>query len=114
MDVACERGHDDPARRQSEDFPRPVRRRARAVKPGLSALVVSDISRSTPLLPSSANRCIAVGRQSMGVWSSLKSPVWTTVPTGVWMPKPTPSGMLWRDLQELDPERPQGQRLRAA
>ncbi len=38
---------------------------------------------------------MAVGRLSMGVWSSLKSPVWTIVPTGVWMPKPTPSGMLW-------------------
>ena len=45
-------------------------------------------------MPSSANLCIAVGRSSIGVWSSLKSPVCTTTPTGVWMPSPTPSGML--------------------
>ena len=69
--------------------------RSGTVKPGLSALVLSDSRSSTPLLPSSAKRCMAVGRWSMGVWSSLKSPVWTTVPTGVWMPRPTPSGMLW-------------------
>ena len=53
VDVARERGDDDPARSQREDASREPAPRSLSgvVKPGVSALVLSDSRSSTPLLP---------------------------------------------------------------
>ena len=64
------------------------------VNPLRSMLVLSANSASTPLRPSSANRCRSKCSPSIGVWSILKSPVWTMTPTGVVIASATQSGML--------------------
>ena len=70
--------------------------RARAVtKPGTSALVESDSSRSMPSSPSRAKARRSVSRPSSGSWSILKSPVCTTMPAGVRMATARASGMEW-------------------
>ena len=64
------------------------------VKPFLSALVESDISANTPSFPSSAKRLKSINFPSIGVKSTLKSPVWIIVPTGVLIASITESGIL--------------------
>jgi hypothetical protein len=67
--------------------------RSLAVWPGVSAFVESDRSRWTPRPDSSAIPCRSVGCPSIGVWSSLKSPVWRTEPCGVSIATAIPSGI---------------------
>ena len=64
------------------------------VKPRRSMLVLSAKSASTSAAPSSAKRWTSKCWPSIGVWSTLKSPVWTTTPTAVWMASARQSGML--------------------
>ena len=52
--------------------------RSGVTKPGISALVESDSSRSTPSAPSRAKPARSVIRPSSGSWSILKSPVCST------------------------------------
>ncbi len=61
--------------------------------PGISALVESDISRSTPSAPSRAKPPRSVSRPSSGSWSILKSPVCSTSPARVRMATARASGM---------------------
>ena len=77
-----EAGHDDPLLGAVRTPRRgPGRCRARLVtKPGTSALVESDSSRSTPSAPSRAKPARSVSRPSSGSWSILKSPVCSTRP----------------------------------
>jgi hypothetical protein len=63
------------------------------MKPGWSALVESDRSRSIPSAASRARPPRSVGRWSIGVRSSFQSPVCTIVPAGVRRATATPSGM---------------------
>ena len=72
--------------------------RSEGVWPGRSALVESAIRASTPLLPSSPKRARSMISPSMGVKSTLKSPVCTRTPAGVCMASPTESGMEWFTL----------------
>ena len=69
--------------------------RSLTTKPGTSALVESDISRSTPLAPSRANPPMSVSRRSSGSWSILKSPVCRMRPAGVRMATARASGIEW-------------------
>ena len=63
------------------------------MKPGCSALVESDMSRSMPSAASRASPPRSVGRPSIGVRSILKSPVCTIVPPGVRRATAMPSGI---------------------
>ena len=65
------------------------------VKFGFVALVESLIMRSTPVSEKRARAPKSVVMPSMGVWSSLKSPVCRTLPAGLWMNRPTAPGMEW-------------------
>ena len=69
--------------------------RSLVTMPGTSALVESDISRSTPSAPRRANPPRSVIRPSSGSWSILKSPVCRTTPAGVVMATASASGMEW-------------------
>ena len=69
--------------------------RSLGVLPGISMLVESGSSASTPWLPSSPKRPRSMTPPSMGVKSTLKSPVWTMTPAGVWMASAQASGMEW-------------------
>ena len=72
------------------------RRFAREVEwPGSSALVESDSNTCTPRPASSANPWRSVAHPSIGVGSSLKSPVCRTVPYGVSTATANPSGIEW-------------------
>ena len=80
-----ERRDDDPPgrpSRRSTSSTGPISRSG-VTKPGISALVESDSSRSTPAPPSRANPARSVSRPSSGSWSILKSPVCSTMPAGV-------------------------------
>ena len=63
------------------------------VVPGFSALVESDISTATPSRPSAASRSTSAALPSIGVMSSLKSPVWMIVPWSVRSTTATASGI---------------------
>ena len=65
------------------------------VCPGRSALVDSHISISTPSRPSSPSRVMFIMSPSIGVRSSLKSPVCTSIPSGVLMASAQASAMEW-------------------
>ena len=65
------------------------------VKLGFWAFVESLIMRSTPVLENLASAPKSVVTPSMGVWSSLKSPVCSTFPAGLWKNTPTAPGMEW-------------------
>ena len=65
------------------------------VKLALVALVESLMSKSTPASPNRASAPKSVCTPSMGVWSSLKSPVCSTLPAGLWKNTPTAPGMEW-------------------
>ena len=69
--------------------------RSDAVDPGTSALVESAINSATPASPSAPSRPISVGLSSIGVGSSLKSPVCTIAPNSVWNATATASGTEW-------------------
>ena len=69
--------------------------RSGVTKPGISALVESDSSRSTPPAPSRAKPARSVSRPSSGSWSILKSPVCNTTPAGVLTATASASGMEW-------------------
>ena len=69
--------------------------RSLVTNPGTSALVESDISRSTPSAPSRAKAPRSVRRPSSGSWSILKSPVWSTSPAGVRIATARASGIEW-------------------
>ena len=62
--------------------------------PGRSMLVLSPKKARTPSRPSSANRWTSSACPSIGVWSSLKSPLCTMTPAGVCKATATQSGML--------------------
>ena len=82
--VGGEAGHDDPAAcalAKIESSTGPISRSG-VTKPGISALVESDSSRSTPSAPSRAKPARSVIRPSSGSWSILKSPVCSTSPAG--------------------------------
>ncbi len=64
-----------------------------AVVPGFSALVESPSMSATPRSPRAASRARSVRTPSIGVWSSLKSPVCTIVPSDVCSATATASGM---------------------
>ena len=68
-----------------------------AVKPGRSALVLSESSMSTPpgRLAISPNRARSVRRPSTGVRSILKSPLCRIVPCGVWYAAAKAWGTEW-------------------
>ena len=53
------------------------------------------MSRSTPISLNLASAPKSVVTPSMGVWSSLKSPVCRTLPAGLWKNTPTAPGMEW-------------------
>ena len=63
--------------------------------PGSSAFVESDSKTCTPRPASSANPWRSVANPSIGVGSSLKSPVCSTVPEGVSTATASPSGIEW-------------------
>ena len=65
------------------------------VKLFFMALVESLIIRSTPILPKRASAPKSVCTPSMGVWSSLKSPVCKTLPAGLWKKMPSAPGIEW-------------------
>ena len=65
------------------------------VKLAFCALVESLMSRSTPISLNLASAPKSVVTPSMGVWSSLKSPVCSTFPAGLWKNTPTAPGMEW-------------------
>ena len=69
--------------------------RSLVTMPGTSALVESDMSRSTPADPSRAKPPRSVSRPSSGSWSILKSPVCSTTPAGVVMATAMASGIEW-------------------
>ncbi len=69
--------------------------RSGVTKPGTSALVESDSSRSTPSAPSRAKPPRSVSRPSSGSWSILKSPVCSTRPASVRIATASASGMEW-------------------
>ena len=69
--------------------------RSLGMKPGTSALVESDSSRSTPSSPSREKPGRSVIRPSSGVWSILKSPVCSTVPPEVRSATARASGIEW-------------------
>jgi len=84
MDVRGERGDDDALVRGGEDRPEGrthlgFRRRVSGV---LRACGVAEQKGDT-CLAARAKPAKSVVRPSIGVWSSLKSPVWSTVPAGV-------------------------------
>ena len=62
---------------------------------GFTAFVESLIIRSTPISPKRAGPRNRVWTPSMGVWSSLKSPVCSTLPAGLCMNRPTAPGIEW-------------------
>ena len=62
------------------------------MKPGRSAFVESQSSRSTPRLPISASRPTSVRKPSTGVWSSFQSLVCSTRPASVSITTATLSG----------------------
>ena len=66
--------------------------RSDGVRPGRSAFVESAMSSATPSLPSRRRRSRSVVRPSIGVASSLKSPVWTIAPCSVCRTTATASG----------------------
>ena len=66
-----------------------------SVKFGFVAFVESLIMRSTPIFEKRASAPKSVWTPSMGLWSSLKSPVWSTLPAGLWKKTPTAPGMEW-------------------
>ena len=65
------------------------------VKDDFIEFVESDSSRSTPISLKRASAAKSVWTPSIGVWSSLKSPVCMTLPAGVCMKTPTAPGMEW-------------------
>ena len=69
--------------------------RSGVTKPGTSALVESDSSRSMPASPSRAKAPRSVRTPSSGSWSILKSPVCTRVPAGVCTATASASGIEW-------------------
>ena len=69
--------------------------RSGVTKPGTSALVESDSSRSMPARPSRAKAPRSVRTPSSGNWSILKSPVCTSVPAGVCTATASASGIEW-------------------
>ena len=69
--------------------------RSLVTMPGTSALVESDISRSTPSDPRRAKPPRSVSRPSSGSWSILKSPVCSTTPAGVVRATARASGIEW-------------------
>ena len=69
--------------------------RSGVTKPGTSALVESDSSRSMPARPSRAKAPRSVRTPSSGSWSILKSPVCTSVPAGVCTATARASGIEW-------------------
>jgi hypothetical protein len=66
--------------------------RSDGVRPGRSAFVESAMRSATPASPSSRRRSRSVVRPSIGVSSSLKSPVWTIAPWSVCRTTATASG----------------------
>src|SRR3954469_10799821 len=69
--------------------------RSDVTKPGTSALVESDSSRSMPSRPSRAKAPRSVRTPSSGSWSILKSPVCTRTPAGVCTATARASGIEW-------------------
>src|SRR3954453_2600819 len=69
--------------------------RSDVTKPGTSALVESDSSRSMPDAPSRAKAPRSVRTPSRGSWSILKSPVCTRTPAGVCTATARASGIEW-------------------
>ena len=65
------------------------------VYPLRSTFVLSDIKSRIPACASSEMRSKSIGWLSIGVWSTLKSPVWNRIPTGVWIAREQASAMLW-------------------
>ena len=65
------------------------------VKLGFCAFVESLIMRSTPMPLNFDSAPKSVVTPSIGVWSSLKSPVCKTLPAGLWKNTPTAPGMEW-------------------
>ena len=88
--------------------------RSLVTMPGTSALVESDISRSTPSVPSRANPPRSVSRPSSGSWSILKSPVCRTTADGVRMATASASGMEWFTARNSSPKGPNDWRVPAA
>ncbi len=82
------------AARTTESRTGPISR-SDVTNPGTSALVESDISRSTPSAPSRAKPPRSVSRPSSGSWSILKSPVCRTTPAPVRIATASASGMEW-------------------
>ncbi len=85
------------------------RDRSDGTNPGTSAFVESASSRRTPRRPSSAKAGRSVGRPSIGVGSSLKSPECSTIPSGVSKATAAASGTEW--LTGMN-EKPNGPCLR--
>ena len=80
--------------------------RSEVTKPGCSAFVESDSSRSMPSRPSRAKPPRSVSRPSSGSWSILKSPVCSTTPACVRMATASASGIEWltaKNSQEKGP-----------
>ena len=76
------------------------------VNVGMFAFVESDMSRSTPIRLYSAMAPKSVVMPSMGVWSSLKSPVCSTLPAGLFRKMPTEPGMLWFTAKKFAVKQP--------
>ena len=88
--------------------------RSGGTKPGTSAFVESERSRSMPSSLSRANAWRSVRRPSSGSWSILKSPVWTTMPAGVRMATARASGMEWLTATNSQSKGPMRSRLPSA
>ena len=69
--------------------------RSGVTKPGISAFVESESSRSMPESPSRAKAPRSVRTPSSGSWSILKSPVCTRTPAGVCTATARASGIEW-------------------
>ena len=80
--------------------------RSLVTMPGTSALVESDMSRSTPSAPRRAKPPRSVSRPSSGSWSILKSPVCRTTPAGVVTATASASGMEWLTAKNSRPNGP--------
>ncbi len=84
--------------------------RSLVTMPGTSALVESDMSRSTPWEPSLAKPPRSVSRRSSGSWSILKSPVCRTRPALVQMATASASGIEWLTARNSSANGPNGSR----
>ena len=80
--------------------------RSGVTKPGTSAFVESDSSRSMPSRPSRAKPPRSVSRPSSGSWSILKSPVCSTIPACVRIATASASGIEWLTAKNSSPNGP--------